>query len=214
MVGWDRVSRVLAATGGLTYGDRPVPGDGGAAALAVRDVSFGYDEEDVLHGVSFDVAAGRTVALVGPTGSGKSTLTTLLVRLVDPRTGAVELDGVDLRSVTEGGVAAVAAVVPQQTFLFDDTVRGNVTLGLDLDDTAVWSALAVAQADRFVANLPGGLDTRIGERGMSLSGGQRQRLALARAIVRRAAAARARRRDLVCGPAGGGGDPGRAAHSS
>jgi ABC-type multidrug transport system fused ATPase/permease subunit len=189
VVGWERVSSVLAATGGLTYGDRSVPGgvdgaDDGAAALVVRDVSFGYDDEDVLHGVSFDVAAGRTVAVVGPTGSGKSTLTTLLVRLVDPRAGSVELDGVDLRSVAEGGVAAAAAVVPQQTFLFDDTVRGNVTLGLDLDDAAVWSALRVAQADRFVANLPGGLDTRIGERGMTLSGGQRQRLALARAIVR------------------------------
>ena len=82
--------------------------------------------------MTFDVEAGRTVAVVGPTGSGKSTLTTLLVRLVDPRTGAVVLDGVDLRSVAEGGVAAAAAVVPQQTFLFDDTVRGNVTLGLDL----------------------------------------------------------------------------------
>jgi ATP-binding cassette, subfamily B, bacterial len=184
VVGWDRVSRVLAATGGLTYGERSVPADGRPAALVVRDVSFGYDDQDVLHGVSFDVAAGRTVALVGPTGSGKSTLTTLLVRLVDPRTGAVELDGIDLRSISEGGVAAVAAVVPQQTFLFDDTVRGNVTLGLDVDDASVWSALAVAQADRFVANLPGGLDTRIGERGMSLSGGQRQRLALARAVVR------------------------------
>lgn len=144
MVGWDRVSRVLAATGGLTYGDRAVPGDGPAAALAVRDVSFGDDEEDVLHGVSFDVEPGRTVALVGPTGSGKSTLTALLVRLVDPRTGAVELDGVDLRSMPRGSVAAAAAVVPQQTFLFDDTVRGNVTLGLDRDDAAVWSALAVA----------------------------------------------------------------------
>jgi ATP-binding cassette subfamily B protein len=184
VVGWDRVSRVLAATGGLTYGGTSVSGDDAAASLVVRDVSFGYDEEDVLHGVSFDVAAGRTVAVVGPTGSGKSTLTTLLVRLVDPRDGSVELDGVDLRSVVEGGVAAAAAVVPQQTFLFDDTVRGNVTLGLDVDDEAVWSALRVAQADRFVANLPGGLDTRIGERGMSLSGGQRQRLALARAIVR------------------------------
>jgi ABC-type multidrug transport system fused ATPase/permease subunit len=121
---------------------------------------------------------------VGPTGSGKSTLTTLLVRLVDPSSGEVVLDGVDLRAVARGGVAGAAAVVPQQTFLFDDTVRGNVTLGLDVPDSAVLHALSVAQADRFVAALPEGLDTRIGERGMTLSGGQRQRLALARAIVR------------------------------
>jgi ABC-type multidrug transport system fused ATPase/permease subunit len=122
--------------------------------------------------------------VVGPTGSGKSTLTTLLVRLVDPATGEVLLDDVDLRAVARGGVAGAAAVVPQQTFLFDDTVRGNVTLGLDVPDADVRRALEVAQADRFVDALPDGMETRIGERGMSLSGGQRQRLALARALVR------------------------------
>ena len=148
------------------------------------DVRFGYDDAPVLHDVTFTVGAGRTVAVVGPTGSGKSTLTTLLVRLVDPASGEVVLDGVDLRAVARGGVAGAAAVVPQQTFLFDDTVRGNVTLGLDVPDDAVRRALAVAQADRFVDALPDGLDTRIGERGMTLSGGQRQRLALARALVR------------------------------
>jgi ABC-type multidrug transport system fused ATPase/permease subunit len=185
VVGWDRVSRVLDATGEPTFGSATLPGGGGAAALDVRAVRFGYDGADVLHDVTFTVPAGRTVAVVGPTGSGKSTLTTLIVRLVDPRTGTVVLDGVDLREVARGGVAGAAAVVPQQTFLFDDTVRGNVTLGLDVDDETVWAALRVAQADRFVAALPEGLGTRIGERGMSLSGGQRQRLALARAVVRR-----------------------------
>ena len=93
--------------------------------------------------------------MVGPTGSGKSTLTTLLVRLVDPTTGEVLLDGVDLRAVARGGVAGAAAVVPQQAFLFDDTVRGNVTLGLDLTDEAVLAALRVSQADRFVDCPPG-----------------------------------------------------------
>ncbi|HEX6919338.1 MAG TPA: ABC transporter ATP-binding protein [Actinomycetes bacterium] len=185
VVGWDRVSKVLEASGGLAFGTATLAGGGGAAALAVRSVRFGYDDEqDVLHDVSFDVEAGRTVAVVGPTGSGKSTLTTLIVRLVDPHDGQVVLDEVDLRAVARGGVAGAAAVVPQQTFLFDDTVRGNVTLGLDVADDVVWDALRVAQADRFVAALPRGLDTRIGERGMSLSGGQRQRLALARAVVR------------------------------
>lgn len=184
VVGWDRVSSVLAATGGLTYGTQVVPAGGPPASLGVRRVGFAYGDTDVLHDVTFTVEPGRTVAVVGPTGSGKSTLTTLLVRLVDPASGEVVLDGIDLRAVERGGVAGAAAVVPQATFLFDDTVRGNVTLGIDVDDHAVRAALRVAQAEAFVDALPAGLDTRIGERGMTLSGGQRQRLALARAIVR------------------------------
>ena len=184
VVGWDRVSHVLEATGGLAYGAVDLVDVDAPASLDVRRVDFAYDDAPVLHDVSFSVDAGRTIAVVGPTGSGKSTLTTLLVRLVDPASGEVVLDGIDLRAVARGGVAGAAAVVPQQTFLFDDTVRGNVTLGLDVPDSEVRRALAVAQADRFVDALPAGLDTRIGERGMTLSGGQRQRLALARAIVR------------------------------
>ncbi len=185
VVGWDRVSRVLEASGALSFGDTVLARAGAAASVDVRGVGFSYDDEaDVLQDVTFTVQAGRTIAVVGPTGSGKSTLTSLLVRLVDPASGEVVLDGVDLRAVVRGGVAGAAAVVPQQTFLFDDTVRGNVTLGLDVPDERVREALRVAQADRFVDALPAGLDTRIGERGMTLSGGQRQRLALARAVVR------------------------------
>jgi ATP-binding cassette subfamily B protein len=185
VVGWDRVSQVLEARGALSYGAIDLADVDAPASLDVQGVDFAYQEDaPILHGVTFTVDAGRTIAVVGPTGSGKSTLTTLLVRLVDPASGEVVLDGIDLRAVARGGVAGAAAVVPQQTFLFDDTVRGNVTLGADLPDSAVRRALEVAQADRFVDALPQGLDTRIGERGMSLSGGQRQRLALARALVR------------------------------
>jgi ATP-binding cassette subfamily B protein len=97
----------------------------------------------------------------------------------------VLFDGVDVRDVERGGLARTTAVVPQQTYLFDDTVRGNVTLGLDVPDEDVWEALRLAQADGFVSALDGGLSTRVGERGATLSGGQRQRLALARALVRR-----------------------------
>ncbi|MFI6905533.1 ABC transporter ATP-binding protein [Nonomuraea sp. NPDC050394] len=183
VVGWTRVQAVLDASGSMEYGSAEPTGTR-PASLQVDDVSYAYGDSEVLHGVSFDVAAGRTVALVGPTGSGKSTLTQLLVRLVDPRDGAVRLDGEDLRELAYGAIARSAALVPQQTFLFDDTVRGNVALGLEVTDEEVWAALRLAQADGFVARLADGLDTRVGERGTTLSGGQRQRIALARAIVR------------------------------
>jgi ABC-type multidrug transport system fused ATPase/permease subunit len=148
-------------------------------------VPDGTPARSTLRDVTFEVAAGSTTAVVGPTGSGKSTLAGLLVRLVDPTDGSVLLDGVDLRRLREGEVSDSAAFVAQGTFLFDDTVRDNVTLGGPWDDDAVWAALRTAAADEFVARLPEGLDTRVGERGATLSGGQRQRLALARAVVRR-----------------------------
>ncbi|MCW2570525.1 MAG: transporter related protein [Frankiales bacterium] len=184
VVGWDRVQRVLTATGAQVHGERRIA-DGGPTGLTVEAVCFSYGDAKVLHEVAFDVTPGRTVALVGPTGAGKSTLASLLVRLVDPGTGAVHFDDIDVRELAPGALADVASLVPQQTFLFDDTVRGNVTLGAGLSDDDVWAALRVAQAERFVTALPEGLDTVVGERGTTLSGGQRQRLALARAVVRR-----------------------------
>ncbi|MDX6197043.1 MAG: ATP-binding cassette, subfamily bacterial [Actinomycetota bacterium] len=184
VVGWDRVQRVLTATGAQAHGDLRV-GDTGPTGLTVEAVSFAYGDAGVLREVTFDVTPGRTVALVGPTGAGKSTLASLLVRLVDPSNGTVHYDDIDVRDLAPGALAEVASLVPQQTFLFDDTVRGNVTLGVDMTDGDVWAALRIAQAERFVDALPEGLDTLVGERGTTLSGGQRQRLALARAVVRR-----------------------------
>ncbi len=186
VVGYDRVTRVLDATGAMPYGDRRIPDDDAGADLRLDSLGYSYDpDQPLLRDVTFDVAPGRTVALVGPTASGKSTLTTLIARLVDPQSGAITIDGVDLRELAPGALADVLAVVPQSAFLFDDTVRGNVTLGADVSDDEVWAALRAAQADGFVAALPHGLDSQLGERGTSLSGGQRQRIALARALVRR-----------------------------
>src|SRR4051794_8149674 len=188
VVGWERVSAVLSARGEMEFGERELARRG-AAALELDGVGYAYEggageRFPLLHDVTLDVAAGSTVAVVGPTGSGKSTLAGLIVRLVDPAEGQVLLDGVELRALRRGELAAHAALVPQGTFVFDDTVRGNVSLGADVDDAAVRRALALARAEDFVAALPEGLDTRVGERGTSLSGGQRQRLALARALVR------------------------------
>jgi ABC-type multidrug transport system fused ATPase/permease subunit len=126
------------------------------------------------------------VALVGPTGAGKSTIASLAVRLVDPDSGTVCLDGVDVRELTSASLAGTVALVAQVPFIFDDTVRANIALDrAGVDDEVVWAALRLAEADGFVAALPDGLDTMVGERGTSLSGGQRQRLTLARALAGR-----------------------------
>jgi ABC-type multidrug transport system fused ATPase/permease subunit len=192
VVGWDRVDAVLKARGALEFGGTSLPADGAAhATLTAVDYSYDVVDEEgnesrfqAIHDVTIDLPAGATVALVGPTGSGKTTLTNLSLRLVDPDRGAVRIDDVDLREVRRGGIPEVASLVPQQTFMFDDSVRGNITLGGDFSDDEVWGALATAQATGFVTELGDGLGTHVGERGASLSGGQRQRIALARAIIR------------------------------
>ncbi len=186
VVGYRRVSAVLEATGAMPYGLRSAPRGAAGARLEVDGLQYAYDQAvPLLRDVTFTVEPGRTVAVVGATASGKSTLTSLLARLVDPDAGTIRIDGVDLRDLHDGALAEVVAVVPQTAFLFDDTVRGNVALGADVTDDEIWAALRTAQADGFVAALPDGLDAQLGERGTSLSGGQRQRLSLARALVRR-----------------------------
>jgi ATP-binding cassette, subfamily B, bacterial len=186
VVGFERVRAVLRETGEMRYGDVSLPRAGSGARLELSEVGFGYDaDQPVLDDITFTVEPGRTVAVVGATASGKSTLATLLFRLVDPDRGRIRLDGTDLRDLAAGELPNQAALVPQQAFLFDDTVRGNVTLGAAVSDDEVWQALRTAQAEGFVAELPGGLDAPLGERGTTLSGGQRQRLSLARALVRR-----------------------------
>lgn len=186
VVGWERVSSVLDAEGSMAYGPHTLPGTG-PVSLDVDGLTFGFadGDRDVLRGIDFEVEPGKVIAVVGATGSGKSTLTSLLTRLVDPQHGAIRVDGHDIRELTHAELAKAVAVVPQATFLFDDSVRENVTLGGDFTDEEVWAALRTVQADGFVANLPAGLDAELGERGTTLSGGQRQRLSLARALVRR-----------------------------
>jgi ATP-binding cassette subfamily B protein len=186
VAGWERVESVLTAEGDLEYGSGELPGTG-PAELRFDRVGYRYaDGPPVLTDVTFTVPAGKTVALVGATGSGKSTVAALAMRLFDPESGAVSLDGMKLPDLSAPVLAAATALVPQIPFVFDDTIRGNVALDRpDLDDDRVWSALRTAQASGFVGGLPEKLDTEVGERGTSLSGGQRQRLTLARALAGR-----------------------------
>lgn len=185
VVGFRRTRKVLEATGAMEYGDARLPTLTRGARLEVDALTYAYTPDTpLLDGVTFTAEPGRTVAVVGATASGKSTLTNLMTRLVDPEAGSVRIDGEDLRDLRRGALAATVAVVPQTAFLFDDSVRENITLGREFSDEDVWSALRTAQADGFVAALSGGLETQLGERGTSLSGGQRQRISLARALIR------------------------------
>ncbi|MFA9446521.1 ABC transporter ATP-binding protein [Egicoccus sp. AB-alg6-2] len=138
-----------------------------------------------VEAVTFDVEAGSTVALVGPTGAGKSTVASLLVRLYDPDAGLVRFDGRDVKDLDRDQLAADVAIVFQEAFLFDDSVRENITLGGDYTDEEVEAAARLAQAHDFISTLDAGYDTEVGERGATLSGGQRQRIALARALIRK-----------------------------
>jgi ATP-binding cassette subfamily B protein len=153
--------------------------------VSFRDVTFGYDPaRPVLDGFTLDVPAGMSVALVGATGSGKSTVARLLLRFYDPQRGAVLVDGVDLRHAAVHDVRRAVGIVFEDTLLFHDTVAANIAFANpDADIARVEAAARLAGAHEFVEQLPEGYDTLLGERGFSLSGGQRQRIAIARAIL-------------------------------
>jgi len=161
---------------------RPMPER--APEIRFRDVHFDYGGEPVLQGIDLVVPPGEVLAIVGRTGTGKSTLVDLVLRFHDPTRGAIEIDGVDLRDIERRSFLDQIAVVTQEPFLFDDTVFENIRYGRrDATEAEVHAAAAAASADEFIAELPLGYDTPVGEFGLRLSGGQRQRLTIARAIV-------------------------------
>ncbi|MFI1966091.1 ABC transporter ATP-binding protein [Streptomyces pathocidini] len=155
------------------------------ATVEFDAVAFGYDEDrPVLDGFSLRLEPGETVAVVGTSGSGKSTVSLLLPRFYDVTGGAVRVGGHDVRDLTLGSLRAAIGLVPEDSFLFSDTVRANIAYGMpDATDEQIRAAARAAQADGFVSRLPDGYDTTVGEQGLTLSGGQRQRIALARAIL-------------------------------
>jgi ABC-type multidrug transport system fused ATPase/permease subunit len=180
----DRINGVLAAAERVEPA-APTPLPDGPLTVDLEDVRFAYDEEgEVLAGVSAHIDAGEVVALVGATGAGKSTLCALLTHLIEPDAGDVRVGGVPLHDVDPEVLHGASALVFQESFLFADSVRENLSMGATVSDDELWAALDVARARSFVERLPRRLDEVIGERGVTLSGGQRQRIALARALLR------------------------------
>jgi ABC-type multidrug transport system fused ATPase/permease subunit len=177
---------VLGVDEKVVYGDLKAALTGDGADLDSVEIAFSYGGDiPVLAGVELEAEPGSTVAVVGATGSGKTTLMILLARLWDPETGVITLDGRDLRGFARSELSGEVAYVPQHAFLFDDTVAGNITLGTPMPPEEVEAAARMAGAHEFISRLPKGYDTRIGERGTTLSGGQLQRIALARALARK-----------------------------
>ncbi|MGV7213852.1 ABCB family ABC transporter ATP-binding protein/permease [Bradyrhizobium sp. UFLA05-112] len=157
-----------------------------AGSVRFEDVRFAYETaRPILKGISFEVPAGKTVAIVGPSGAGKSTISRLLFRLYDVSGGRILIDGQDIRDVTQGSLRASIGMVPQDTVLFNDTIRYNIRYGRwDASDADVEQAARLAQIDNFIRMAPKGYETQVGERGLKLSGGEKQRVAIARTVLK------------------------------
>jgi len=183
-----RVQEVLRTEPSIGDPATPATPPAGVGALEFRDIEFRYPgaQDPVLSDISFRVEPGQTTAIVGSTGSGKSTLINLIPRFYDVTAGSLELDGTDVRALCRDDLWARIGLVPQKAFLFSGTIASNLRFGkADATDDELWDALRVAQAESFVRELPEGLDAPVSQGGSNLSGGQRQRLAIARALVKR-----------------------------
>jgi subfamily B ATP-binding cassette protein MsbA len=185
MAAADRVFEVLDASETITDRSGARVAKTFDKEIVFESVSFRYDQEPILHDVSLTVKRGEVVALVGPSGAGKTTLFNLLPRFYDPQKGRITVDGVDLRDLTVSSLRGLMGIVTQETYLFHDTIKSNIAYGLaEISDEKIIAAAETANAHEFIASFPDGYDTIVGSRGVRLSGGQRQRIAIARALLR------------------------------
>jgi ATP-binding cassette subfamily B protein len=183
----ERITEVLDTRTSVTPPLRPVRAEVSSGVVQLSGVTFTYPGADdpVLHRVTFTAHPGQTTAIIGSTGSGKTTMLSLIPRLMDVSDGSVTVDGVDVRDLAPDDLWSRMSLVPQRAYLFSGTVASNLRYGkTDATDDELWRALDIAQASDFVREMPGGLDAAIAQGGTNVSGGQRQRLAIARALVR------------------------------
>lgn len=179
-----KIERLFRERPEKPYIERKIEVKGIKGEITFRNVSFKYKDEYVLRNINFHIAPGKTLAIMGITGSGKTTIVNLLGRFYEPWEGEILIDGIDIKNIDLETLRENIAYVPQDVFLFSDTVRENIRLGKEIDEDLIIKALKDSKALSFVRNLPEGLETIVGERGLGLSGGQKQRITIARALVR------------------------------
>jgi subfamily B ATP-binding cassette protein MsbA len=183
----DRLETILHAEEGVTDPPRPVTIEQVEGRVSFENVSFAYGDNAALNGISLDVPAGQVVALVGPSGAGKTTFASMVPRFYDPGEGTIRLDGIDLRELRLKDLRDHITIVPQEAVLFSGTIFENIRLGrMNASEEEVKEAARQAHAHEFILGLPQGYDTQVGERGAQLSGGQKQRISIARAFLKNA----------------------------
>lgn len=181
----ERIFEVVDTPSNIQNIDKPTEINGFQEAIVFDQVSFSYEKDQILKDISFKLEKGKTIALVGPSGGGKSTLADLVPRFYDPSGGSITLDGRELRTIEIGSLRKQMGIVTQESILFNDTVFNNIAFGLDgISEEKVIEAATIANAHEFIIQLENGYHTSIGERGSKLSGGQRQRLSIARAVLK------------------------------
>lgn len=185
MAAAQRVFEVLEVENEITNKPNAIVKESFEKNITIENINFRYEDENVLKNFSLEVQKGKTVALVGQSGSGKSTIANLLTRFYDVQEGNIKIDGIDIKDMTMNSLRHMLGLVTQDSILFNDTIKNNILIGKqDANDEEIIEALKVANAYEFVKDLPNGINTNIGDAGNKLSGGQKQRLNIARAVLK------------------------------
>jgi subfamily B ATP-binding cassette protein MsbA len=181
----ERVLEILHTTSPLADKPNAIVKEGFNSAISLENISFKYEDEYVLKNFSLEIPKGKTVAFVGQSGSGKSTIANLLTRFYDVNEGSIKIDGIDIRDLTKKSLRSLQGLVSQDSILFNDSIKNNILLGInDKTDEEIMDAAKIANAHEFIEEMPIGYDSNIGDSGNKLSGGQKQRLSIARAVLK------------------------------